>query len=231
MCSPDRREHHQCTEQVPREVCSWSHTPLGRSEPAKTMRMHPSPTGPAAVPLAPWKRNWSARSDDHVRAARAVQARLLKSDNRCPAPAAGRWLVVLSRTTTHSINSVLAIKAVKGQDQRRKKDRHEEQLFSNKEDVATIATHGDPELKVQRGNIWCRSKRARSKRSHPTPEDGAAAGDRTSLTSTFSSSGSNTARSISLTSRRPARPCRTVVRPWKHARFAASKNKGQPLIS
>ena len=43
------------------------------------------------------------------------------------------------RTTT--LNSVLAIKAVEGQDQRRKKERHKEQLFSNEEGVAIIATH------------------------------------------------------------------------------------------
>ena len=35
--------------------------------------MHPSSRGPAAVPLAPWKRNWSARSADHERAAGAGQ--------------------------------------------------------------------------------------------------------------------------------------------------------------
>ena len=100
-----------------REVLVWS--PLG--QPAKTMSMRPSPTGPAAVPLAPWKRNWRVRDQPTTRACcSAARAGKRDSwpDDRHTAPAADGSL----RTTT--LNSVLAIKAIiKGQDQRRKKDR------------------------------------------------------------------------------------------------------------
>ena len=58
---------------------------------------------------------------------------------------------------TTALNSMLlAIKAVKkdGIKKKKKKDRHEEQLlFSNKEGVATIATHGDPELSPARKRL------------------------------------------------------------------------------
>ena len=101
----------------------------------------PNWTGCRAT-YAVWKRSWSARSADHERAARTGKHATLDltTDTR-------HQRQVALRTTT--LNSMLAIKAIKGQDQRRKKERkkerHEEQLFSNKEGVATIATHGDPE--------------------------------------------------------------------------------------
>ena len=49
------------------------------------------------------------------------------------------------RTTTLN-SSTLKIKASYQRIGSKKKERYEEQLFSNKEGVATIATHGDPEL-------------------------------------------------------------------------------------